>query len=93
MTTTHETPRAAFPLVEEVRAMRTVPTCQQRKAVRVRARLSQGRIAHEVGLSAQRIWQFENVIEDLPLTSKVLRYLDLIAQLDEATRPANAVQK
>jgi len=92
MTVTDTYPRQVFPLVEQVRAIEGAPTPAGRKAIRNRARRSQGQIAAAVGLSAQRIWQFENVVETLPLTPAVLRYLDLLRQLDEATRTPN-VQK
>jgi DNA-binding XRE family transcriptional regulator len=81
MTTTPEKPSPAFQLVDEALKVQAAPDRDQRKNIRVRARITISRLAREVGVTPQRIRQYERM-EFLPATANSLRYIAVLEHLD-----------
>ena len=90
MTTTSPSPPLPS-LADDVRAVHNLPDLPERRRIRKAARLSLARMGREVGVTGTAIWQYENRVEELPVTENTVRYARLLASLTSAYVTAGSV--
>jgi DNA-binding XRE family transcriptional regulator len=82
MTLTPIRPNNRSPLADDVRVVRAIPGLARRREIRNKARLSLAQVGLEVGVSGTAVWQWEKLVELLPVTERTARYARLLAELD-----------
>lgn len=82
MTLTPTRPKNRSPLADDVRVVRAIPGLAKRREIRTRARLSLAQVGLEVGVTSTAVWQWEKLVELLPVTERTVRYARLLAELD-----------